>query len=270
MTGDIQSGNNVLEILAAMFPVFLYSFLVFILVPKGFLSGRRARRYFITGFIAPIMVYAFSYVFPHWREPISPFADFNTLGYNAFIQVGVIEELCKFLTFAWVFSQRRNAGFDTPISVIYYSMMASAGFALIENVTYLMDYGNGVLFIRAISAILMHMITGVIMGYFIQKAYIYKTVLFEKISLFERFKIKFHRIKFVIYGISAAVLFHGVYDLTVMLPYNLYQDYFIVLVLAFGFVIGRLMLSEGIRLSIELRKKNYKKDIEFNKISKKK
>ena len=262
MGADIQNGNNILEILAAMFPVFLYSFLIFILVPKGFLSGRRARRYLTAGFLGPILVYAFSYVFPHWRVPISPFMDFSTLSYNAFIQVAVIEEICKFITFAWVFSQRRNAGFDNPISVIYYSMMASAGFALIENISYLMDFGDSVLFIRAISAILMHMISGVIMGYFIQKAYIYKTVLFEKNSFYERFKLMFHKIKFVVYGIAAAVLFHGAYDLTIMLPYNLNQTYFVILVLAFGLVIGRLMLSEGIKLSVELRNKNYKKDIE--------
>ena len=254
--------NNVLSLLMAIVPVFLYSFLVYFIIPEGHVSQRRARRYLITGFTAPMLVYALHYMFPILHVQIDSLSPVKVFGCDAFLQTGLVEEICKFITFWWVFSQRRSAIHDLPIATIYYCMMASAGFALVENISYLMHYGNEVLFSRAISAIVLHMICGIVMGYYIQKGFS-KITMTEKYSLVEILKMKFHKWKHIITGIIMATTIHGVYDFNLSLPLNLYSDIFLYVILFFGLFIGKFMIYESIRISGELRSKNYNKDLEY-------
>jgi len=254
--------NNILSMLMAVLPVFLYSFLVYYIVPEGYLSQRRAKMYVVIGMLSPTLVYVFNYIFPNWSVQLNSDDPLIVFGYQSFIQVALVEEITKFLTFFWLFSQRKNAKYDLPIAIMYYSMMSSAGFALIENITYLFDYGDEVLFIRAISAILVHLICGMIMGYFLQFAISYKKVLCEKSTTKERNKILFHKIKFITLGILASSTFHAIYDFNLFLPFNIYAAVFVFIIIFFGLFIGGFMIKDGVRLSKELRMKNYKKDLE--------
>ena len=255
--------SNILEILMAILPVFLYSVLVYYMVPSRFLSQRRARRYLVTGMLSPTLVYVFNYVLPKWSIQITSGNPLLVFGYQSFVQIGLIEETAKFLTFWWVLSQRRSSMHDLPIATMYYCMMASGGFALIENVSYLMNYGDGVLFSRAISAIILHMICGIIMGFYIQKAFSVKNVLIEKKSLFEGVKPDFHKWKFILVGICASTIFHGIYDMNLFLPFNVYSSSFLFVILFFGLFIGKFMIDEAIRKSVEIRNKNFRKDLEY-------
>jgi len=254
--------NNILEMILAILPVFLYSLLVYYMVPNRFLSQRRARRYLITGMVSPTLVYVFNYIFPHWSTQIISGNLFLIFGFQSFIQIGLVEEVAKFLTFWWVLSQRKSSINDLPIATMYYCMMASGGFALIENISYLMSYGNEVLFIRAISAIILHMICGIIMGFYIQKAFSVKSVFIEKDSLFESIKPNFNKWRLILTGIIVSTIFHGIYDMNLFLPFNVYSNLFLFIILFFGLFIGKFMIDEAIRKSAEIRNKNFTKDLE--------
>jgi RsiW-degrading membrane proteinase PrsW (M82 family) len=254
--------SNILEMIMAVLPVFLYSILVYYMIPNKFVSQRRARRYFVVSLTSPTIVYVFNYIFPTWSTQILSNNPLIVFGYQSFIQIGLVEETAKFLTFWWVFSQRRSSIHDLPIATMYYCMMASGGFALIENISYLMNYGDGVLFTRAISAIILHMICGIIMGFYIQKAFSVKNVLIEKESLFEGIKPDFHKWKFILTGIIVSTIFHGIYDMNLFLPFNVYSSVFLCIILFFGLFIGKFMIDEAIRKSVEIRNKNFKKDLE--------
>ena len=247
----------------AILPVFLYSFLVYYMVPERYLSQRRAKMYVVVGLISPTLVYVFNYIFPTWGTQIMSNNPITVFGFQSFFQVALIEESAKFLTFWWLFSQRKNAIHDLPIAVMYYSMMSSAGFALLENITYLMNFGDQVLFARAITAILTHLVCGIMMGYYLQFAICFKKVLVEKYTVFEKTKIRLHKIKYTIMGIGMATIFHGIYDFNLFLPFNAYADIFVFIIIFLGLFIGKFMISDAVRLSKELRMNNYKKDLEL-------
>jgi RsiW-degrading membrane proteinase PrsW (M82 family) len=81
--------------------------------------------------------------------------------------VVLIEELTKFITYLWVTSHRKNSSHDYPIATLFYCMMSAAGFSIVENIYYLINWGEGVLFIRSITAIIMHLNCGIINHYFV-------------------------------------------------------------------------------------------------------
>ena len=86
----------------------------------------------------------------------------NTIG------VGLIEELSKwlvFLIFVW-----KSKDFDHSFDGIVYGASISLGFAAIENVLYVVDYGTGVSIARAIFSIPGHTTFGIFMGYYMSKA----------------------------------------------------------------------------------------------------
>lgn len=263
--------NNIIAVLMAILPVFLYSYLVFHLIPRSYVSTRRLRMYLVTGMLSPAIVLLFIYIFPGWTTSLG-FPSLSLMLLETFIQIGLLEETTKFITFKWVSSQRRNSEYDLPIATMYYCLMTSAAFAIVENIRYLISYGDGVLFIRGLTAILAHMVCGVIMGYFIAKSRKFsKVILTEKIqglSLFDEsaeMKAKINRIKFILYGIFGAAAFHGIYDFNLSLLYNVYSNFTTFIIILAGLIIGHFMIKELIKESKELRDENYFKDIEHNK-----
>lgn len=79
-----------------------------------------------------------------------------------FVVVGLSEELCKYVMLrlrTWK-SPEYNCLFDGMV----YAVAVSAGFALVENVIYLIRYGASVVFIRAIVSIPAHICFSVFMG----------------------------------------------------------------------------------------------------------
>ena len=86
----------------------------------------------------------------------------NTIG------VALIEELSKwlvFMIFVW-----KNDNFDYTFDGIVYAATASLGFAAIENVMYVMNFGPEVSVGRAIFAIPGHTTFGIFMGIYLSRA----------------------------------------------------------------------------------------------------
>lgn len=113
---------------------------------------------------------------------------------NAFFKVALVEELSKFIFIRFILY--RNKNFNEPFDGIVYSVMVGMGFATLENVIYVFNYGLTTGLMRLFTAVPAHAAFAVLMGYFLGKA-------------------KFtHRYEwsYSILALLAATFFHGTYD----------------------------------------------------------
>lgn len=84
--------------------------------------------------------------------------------YENFLNVALVEEGCKFI-FLFLIT-RKNKSFNSLFDGIVYSVFVSLGFATLENILYVSQYGLSTGLLRAVTAIPGHMFDGVIMGQF--------------------------------------------------------------------------------------------------------
>lgn len=114
--------------------------------------------------------------------------------FNAFFKVALLEEFSKFVFVRFVLYHNKN--FNEPFDGIVYAVMVSMGFATVENIMYVLEYGYATGFLRMFTAVPAHAAFAIIMGYYIGKS-------------------KFtHRREFYysLVALLTASLFHGAYD----------------------------------------------------------
>lgn len=256
--------NNIYEISIAVLPVFLYMFLLLKIIPKHMVHQGRVKRYLIAGMVAPVIVLMLKFMFPtlFMNDYIFQTLSLTKMLHYDYVEAALLEECIKLAAFFYVLKGRKNAAYDPPIAIIFYNMACSAGFALYENIFYMFQNGN--VMERAYSAVLMHMITGVIMGFFLNKALSSKCVLIEKVSQYEIYKPKLKRVKIIAQGLLAVILFHGTYNFNFSLPDNHYTTWYMTIYLVLGIIIAKLLINEGVRLSKELRRTNLQKNYNEN------
>lgn len=90
------------------------------------------------------------------------------LAINVFIGVALVEEFCKFIFVYW-FSYNQKE-FDYIYDMIVYAVYVSLGFALFENILYVITGGLTTGLVRAFTAVPMHASMGVLMGHFLGEA----------------------------------------------------------------------------------------------------
>jgi protease PrsW len=120
---------------------------------------------------------------------------------NAFFKVALIEEFSKFLFVRFVLFHNKN--FNEPFDGIVYAVMVSMGFATLENVIYVYQYGVATGIMRMFTAVPAHATFAIIMGYFIGKA-------------------KFTHRKIIFFTLVALLMpaaFHGTYGCVVFVSY---------------------------------------------------
>ncbi|MBI3924694.1 MAG: PrsW family intramembrane metalloprotease [Armatimonadetes bacterium] len=93
--------------------------------------------------------------------------DFGPVVY-AFVIVGFTEELCKMAAVLLVAYTRPT--FDEPYDGVTFCVAAGLGFAMVENVGYLAEYGYSTGVLRALLTVPGHALFGVSMGYFVGQA----------------------------------------------------------------------------------------------------
>ena len=157
-------------------------------------------------------------------------AEIKTLIYT-FIGIALVEEYFKFLVLT-KYSFKREC-FNEPMDGIVYGVIASMGFALIENIIYV--YGNTeqsffVAIVRMFSAIPAHALMGVIMGYYVGKA---------------KFDIN-NRKTLMLKGLFGAILLHGAYD------YFLFSDLGIGIFAIFSLIFSYKIAKKAIKESQEI------------------
>jgi len=89
--------------------------------------------------------------------------EFATIVTSMLLVVGPVEEFCKFAAVRWLAYKSRY--FDEPIDGLVYAGAASLGFASLENVIYVLEFGPDVMLLRAPISTLGHLVFGSIWGY---------------------------------------------------------------------------------------------------------
>lgn len=112
---------------------------------------------------------------------------------KAFVVVALVEEFSKYIIVK--FYAQKNKEFNEPFDGIVYAVMVSMGFAALENVLYVFQYGVSTGIVRAFTAVPAHASFGILMGYYMGKA-----------------KFSNNRIKYNLLGLFVATVFHGAYD----------------------------------------------------------
>ena len=119
--------------------------------------------------------------------------------YNAFFCAAIPEEFAKWIIFYWLIKKAKD--FDQYYDGILYAIFISMGFALVENVLYVMNSGMSVAIARAILAVPGHMLFAVPMGYYLSLA---------------KFKEGKDAAKYVKLSLAVPILLHGTYDFILM------------------------------------------------------
>lgn len=150
---------------------------------KNFLMGA-----FVSVIIALILSVVANYILPLTDE-LSIYQQFI----KAFFVVGLVEEFSKYVIVR--FYAQKSVEFNEPFDGIVYAVMVSMGFAALENVMYVFQYGVSTGIIRAFTAVPAHATFGILMGYFMGLA-----------------KFSKNRQLLNLIGLVIATFFHGAYD----------------------------------------------------------
>ena len=164
----------------------------------------------------------------------------------SFIIVACSEEGCKFIMLR--FYAYRNKAFNEPFDGIIYSVMIGMGFATLENIGYVLNYGFKTGIIRMFLSVPSHGAFAVLMGYHVGLA-------------------KFdapNAIKHMVKGVLLAIFFHGSFDFFLLLQNSSQVKQYVSngLLLSGALVawsIAIRMSIRSIRLHEELSKQHYHK-----------
>ena len=122
---------------------------------------------------------------------------------DAFVVAALCEEVCKF----WFLNRQtwRHPAFDYQFDGIVYAVTVSLGFAALENVEYVLQYGLGTGMLRAVTSVPGHAVFGVFMGYYYG---------FAKLAQYEGDAEREQHYKKL--AVVVPLLLHGTYDFFAM------------------------------------------------------
>ena len=135
----------------------------------------------------------------------------------AFFGIALLEEGCK-----WIFAYKmsfNNEEFDEFYDMIVYCVFVALGFALFENIFYVLKGGYIVGITRALLAVPGHACDGVFMGYFLGLAKIYQ--LERRKDLMK---------KYMALSIIVPTIMHGIYDYLIFSKRPAFIAIFLILV----------------------------------------
>jgi protease PrsW len=119
--------------------------------------------------------------------------------YQAFFVAAIPEETAKFLIIFY-YCYKHHA-FDEAMDGLVYGATASLGFAALENILYVSNYGYSVAITRALTSIPCHAFFGMFIGYYLG---VYKLAEVKKRSI-------------ILKGMAIAILLHGIYDVPLLM-----------------------------------------------------
>ncbi len=200
---------------------------------------------FLLGILAIIPALIIESIFS-LAEQFTFFSSIQGIGIKAFFFVAMVEEVCKFIMLRYY--AYRKLEFDEPFDGIVYAVMVGMGFATLENVFYVSQYGMVTGIFRMFLAIPAHATFAILMGYFMGKA-----------------KFSVEREKTLMWtGLFWAILFHGSYDFFLFLQENkMVVKTFSSLLLTFGAIVslitGIILSNKAIKSHLEFSKSNQHK-----------
>ena len=122
--------------------------------------------------------------------------------YHGFVVAAFTEESFKFLALFLLFW--RTSIINEKFDGIVYATFISLGFAAVENVMYVMEFGVSTGISRALTAVPAHAVFGVTMGFYAGQARFYDK---QKKELLRK-------------AIGMPILLHGIYDFILMTGYD--------------------------------------------------
>ena len=131
-------------------------------------------------------------------------------GWDAFVVAAFSEELFKFIAVIILIWWNKN--FNERFDGIVYAVYVSMGFAMVENLLYVVNGGIDTALLRAITAVPAHAIFGITMGYYLGRAKFNKKK--RGILLFA--------------ALAMPILVHGLYDFILMSEMPMFFLFFIV------------------------------------------
>ena len=121
---------------------------------------------------------------------------------NTIIGIALIEEIVKCLVIKVTVYKAND--FDESFDGIVYAVFASLGFACLENIMYVLNFGFVTGLLRIVTAVPLHACTGIIMGYYIGKAKINEN------------KNKTEETVRLVFSLVLPTIIHGIYDFLII------------------------------------------------------
>lgn len=177
---------------------------------------------FILGMLAILPTLLIETTGVHLLDQLLPKEGWLYYGLLSFVVVAFTEELMKW-SMVRLYAYRRSF-FNEPFDGIVYGVMVSMGFATLENIGYVFQFGWQTGLLRMVLAVPAHATFGVLMGYYFGLA---------------KFVGKEREWGLKIRGLLLAVLFHGLYDLFLLVQ----QDRTITDRISSGLLFGTAVLS---------------------------
>ncbi len=154
---------------------------------------------------------------------------------QAFVVAALTEESMKLLVvrgYAW-----KQAAFDEVMDGIVYAVVASLGFAVFENIMYVLNGGISTAILRAVTAVPMHALAAGIMGYYVGLAHFDPE----------------HSRGQIWQGLIWAVLVHGAYDffLFIMPVWGAWWGLMIVPILVLSFLTLKRLIRQALQMDLQ-------------------
>ena len=207
----------------------IYSTIIYITIPYKIVNLNVAFGYLMGGAVAIAGVLGVHEVFPWWHTlaitmtthlfDVSTTINLFYLQIEKFIQIGFLEEFMKLTVFILYGVIRSERG-DNPIATMFYMMMVSVGFGLVENIHYaIQSIGSDfphpyqVLLIRSFTATIGHMVFGLITGFWVALGRIpIRTYGRSWFDVVVNKRPKLRKWIYTSIGLIGAVTFHGLYN----------------------------------------------------------
>lgn len=222
--------NTILLLLLALVPGFILLYLILYMDRSDREPLGQVVKMMLLGALSTVPVALIEYLL--MRLPLLSGHRIGDAVIIAFVQVAWVEELGKLgvvLLFAW-----NSRHFDEENDGIVYVGASALGFAMLENVGYVLGFGVSTGIMRALTAMPLHCFTGVIMGYYVGLAKFSNNPLKRKLNIFT--------------GFMAAYLIHALYNalLLTRTPAGL-----LIIPMVIGlFIFGIQFLKKGRALSL--------------------
>lgn len=259
------AGFDFINFISVVLPPFLYAWIIYLSSPYKSLSIKDSSKFLLGGIFSVTLLTLISFSFPYWSHyhVSDPF-------WGSFWITAPKEELSKFLMFLIVYKGLNDYKNLHPITYMFYFGMIGLGFALIENISYVYRYGPYVLKFRTFGAVFVHMICGLLFGYWLGMSKIKKSK-FSLRTISSIFLSSRPRIKIFLYsliGIITASCFHGLWNYHLNV-WGAYSTPFSILLLMVGFLSCKILsrdLINQFQKSIKIEPMESRIDKNLNEI----
>lgn len=248
-------GFNLYLFISVFLVPMIYACIIYFTSPYKSVSFRRGLLYLFGGIMSTVIVQFIYFFFPAIVSAFIYADDF----YKYFFVVGPVEEFSKYIMFFFILYLTKDRQISShPFKYMFYMGMVGLGFAVLENMHYIIRYGEEVIIVRLFTSTIAHMIFGLLFGYWLGLAHIDKKKLKDR-SVFgvltEKNK-KLKKVALTFVGFFAASFYHGLYNFNLAQSFNS-RMVILIMILMFGFIFTRLLAND---LNNQWRNRNTKKD----------